>query len=169
MDDSKTEANTEYEGPSKSQLKRDSHALQAMGQELVEMPEGKLQKFNLPDALKDAIYEARRLKSREAKRRHLQYIGKLMLISDIDNIQETLEKMDHQSLTYRQHFQRLEAWRDSLITEGNQAIENFLSDYPMADRQQLRNLQRQANRELELKKPPAAARKMFQYIRSLTD
>ncbi|HAZ80888.1 MAG TPA: DUF615 domain-containing protein [Porticoccaceae bacterium] len=169
MDDSKTEANTEYEGPSKSQLKRDSHALQAMGQELVEMPEGKLQKFNLPDALKDAIYEARRLKSREAKRRHLQYIGKLMRISDIDNIQETLEKMDHQSLTYRQHFQRLEAWRDSLINEGNQAIENFLSDYPMADRQQLRNLQRQANRELELKKPPAAARKMFQYIRSLTD
>ena len=77
--------------------------------------------------------------------------------------------MDHQSLTYRQHFQRLEAWRDSLINEGNQAIENFLSDYPMADRQQLRNLQRQANRELELKKPPAAARKMFQYIRSLTD
>jgi ribosome-associated protein len=169
MDDSKTEANTEYEGPSKSQLKRDSHALQAMGQELVEMPEGKLQKFNLPDALKDAIYEARRLKSREAKRRHLQYIGKLMRISDIDNIQETLEKMDHQSLTYRQHFQRLEAWRDSLINEGNQAIENFLSDYPMADRQQLRNLQRQANRELELKKPPAAARKIFQYIRSLTD
>ena len=169
MDDSKTEANTEYEGPSKSQLKRDSHALQAMGQELVEMPEGKLQKFNLPDALKDAIYEARRLKSREAKRRHLQYIGKLMRISDIDNIQETLEKMDHQSLTYRQHFQRLEAWRDSLINEGNQAIENVLSDYPMADRQQLRNLQRQANRELELKKPPAAARKMFQYIRSLTD
>jgi ribosome-associated protein len=92
-----------------------------------------------------------------------------MRISDIDNIQETLEKMDHQSLTYRQHFQRLEAWRDSLINEGNQAIENFLSDYPMADRQQLRNLQRQANRELELKKPPAAARKMFQYIRSLTD
>ncbi|MDG0969011.1 MAG: ribosome biogenesis factor YjgA [Porticoccaceae bacterium] len=169
MDDSKTEANTEYDGPSKSQLKRDSHALQAMGQELVEMPEGKLQKFNLPDALKDAIYEARRLKSREAKRRHLQYIGKLMRISDIDNIQATLEKMDHQSLTYRHHFQRLEAWRDSLVNEGNEAIENFLIDYPTADRQQLRNLQRQANRELELKKPPAAARKIFQYIRSLAD
>ena len=72
MDDSNPP--TEYDGPSKSQLKRDSHALQAMGKELVEMPEGKLQKFNLPDSLKEAIYEARKLKSREAKRRHLQYI-----------------------------------------------------------------------------------------------
>ena len=97
MDDSKEK--TEYDGPSKSQLKRDSHALQAMGKELVEMSEGKLQKFNLPEALEEAIYEARRLKSREAKRRHLQYIGKLMRISDIGDIQTTLDKMDHQSLT----------------------------------------------------------------------
>jgi ribosome-associated protein len=88
-----------YDGPSKSQLKRDSHALQEMGKQLVEMPEGKLQKFTLPESLKEAIYEARRLKSREAKRRHLQYIGKLMRISDIDDIQITLEKMDHQSLS----------------------------------------------------------------------
>ena len=62
-----------YDGPSKSQLKRDSHALQEMGKQLVEMPEGKLQKFTLPESLQEAIYEARRLKSREAKRRHLQY------------------------------------------------------------------------------------------------
>ncbi len=68
----------EWDGPSKSQLKRDSQALQDMGAQLVDMPEGKLQKFDLPENLRDAIYEARRLKSREAKRRHLQYIGKLM-------------------------------------------------------------------------------------------
>ena len=48
----------DYDGPSKSQLKRDSHKLQAMGQQLVEMPEGKLQKFDLPESLKEAIYEA---------------------------------------------------------------------------------------------------------------
>ena len=108
----------DYDGPSKSQLKRDSHALQEMGKQLVEMPEGKLQKFDLPENLKDAIYEARRLKSREAKRRHLQYIGKLMRISNTDVIQETLDMMDHQSQTYRQHFKQLEDWlRGSLSAE----------------------------------------------------
>jgi len=167
MDDSKPP--TEYDGPSKSQLKRDSHALQAMGKELVEMPEGKLQKFNLPDSLKEAVYEARKLKSREAKRRHLQYIGKLMRISNIDEIQNTLDKMDHQSLTYRQHFKQLEVWRERIITQGNKGIEAFLKDYPLAERQQLRNLQRQANREIELKKAPVASRKIFEYIRSVSE
>jgi ribosome-associated protein len=158
-----------YDGPSKSQLKRDSHALQEMGKQLVEMPEGKLQKFTLPETLKEAIYEARRLKSREAKRRHLQYIGKLMRISDIDDIQLTLEKMDHQSQTYRQHFKSLEDWRDRLVNEGQAGIDEFLGCYPEAERQKLRNLQRQANRELELKKSPVASRKIFSYIRSLTE
>ena len=167
MDDSKPPM--EFDGPSKSQLKRDSHALQAMGKELVEMPEGKLQKFNLPDSLKEAIYEARKLKSREAKRRHLQYIGKLMRISNIDEIQNTLDKMDHQSLTYRQHFKQLEVWRERIITKGNKGIEAFLKDYPLAERQQLRNLQRQANREIELKKAPVASRKIFEYIRSVSE
>lgn len=159
----------DYDGPSKSQLKRNSHALQEMGKQLVEMPEGKLQKFDLPENLKDAIYEARRLKSREAKRRHLQYIGKLMRISNTDVIQETLDMMDQQSQTYRQHFKQLEDWRDRIIQEGNGGIEAFIDAYPEGDRQQLRNLQRQANREVELKKAPTASRKIFSYIRSLAE
>ncbi|MDG1310816.1 MAG: ribosome biogenesis factor YjgA [Porticoccaceae bacterium] len=159
----------EYDGPSKSQLKRDSQALQDIGKQLVEMPSGKLQKFDLPESLEEAIYEARRLKSREAKRRHLQYIGKLMRTLDIDVIQETLDRMDHQSQTYRQHFAKLEEWRDRIINEGHSAIEAFVELHPETDRQQLRNLQRQANRELEKKKPPAAARKLFTYIREITE
>ena len=159
----------EWDGPSKSQLKRDSQALQDMGSQLVDMPEGKLQKFDLPENLRDAIYEARRLKSREAKRRHLQYIGKLMRTVDIDLIIHTLEKMDHQSQTYRQHFAQLEGWRDRLINQGSPAIEDFIQQYPQADRQQLRNLQRQANREKESNKPPAAARKLFTYLREISE
>jgi ribosome-associated protein len=159
----------EWDGPSKSQLKRDSQALQDMGSQLVDMPEGKLQKFDLPENLRDAIYEARRLNSREAKRRHLQYIGKLMRTVDIDLIIHTLEKMDHQSQTYRQHFAQLEDWRDRLINQGAPVIEDFIQHYPQADRQQLRNLQRQANREKESNKPPAAARKLFAYLREISE
>ena len=159
----------EYDGPSKSQLKRDSQALQNMGKKLVEMPSGQLEKFNLPEALEQAIQEARRLKSREAKRRHLQYIGKLMRTLDISTIQETLERMDHQSQTYRQHFAQLEQWRDRIINEGHRAIEDFIELHPESDRQQLRNLQRTASREMEKNKPPAAARKLFAYLRKLSE
>ena len=59
----------EFEGEelvSKSQLKRESQALQDMGSQLVEMPEGQLAKFKLPENLEDAIHEARRLKTARA-------------------------------------------------------------------------------------------------------
>ena len=88
---------------------------------------------------------------------------------DIDDIQITLDKMDHQSQTYRQHFKSLEDWRDRLISEGQAGIDEFLECYPEADRQKLRNLQRQANRELEFEKSPVASRKIFAYIRSLSE
>jgi len=154
---------------SKSQLKRDSQALQDMGSQLVEMPEGQLKKFDLPENLKDAIYEARRLKNREGKRRQLQFIGKLMRTADTSFIQETLDRMDHQSQTYRQHFMRLEEWRDKIISQGNSAIEALIEQYPAADRQQLRNLQRQAAREIEQKKPPTASKKLFAYLRQISE
>ena len=77
--------------------------------------------------------------------------------------------MDHQSQTYRQHFAQLENWRDRVIDQGTPVIEEFIEQHPSADRQQLRNLQRQANRERELKKPPAAARKLFAYLREITE
>ena len=73
------------------------------------------------------------------------------------------------SQTYRQHFKQLEDWRDRIIQEGNGGIEAFIDAYPEGDRQQLRNLQRQANREVELKKAPTASRKIFSYIRSLAE
>jgi len=164
--------NNEFEDEeliSKSQLKRESQALQDMGSQLVEMPVGQLSKFDLPENLKDAIYEARRLKNREGKRRQLQYIGKLMRTADISFIQRTLDMMDHQSQTYRQHFQQLENWRDRIISEGTPAMEALIEKYPQTDRQQLRNLQRQASRELAEKKAPTAARKIFAYLRELSE
>ncbi|MGB2360396.1 MAG: DUF615 domain-containing protein, partial [Porticoccaceae bacterium] len=60
-------------------------------------------------------------------------------------------------------------WRDRIINEGHRAIEDFIALHPQSDRQQLRNLQRQANREMEQKKPPAAARKLFAYLRELSE
>ena len=166
---SEQESDSTLDITSKSQLKRDSQKLQNLGAQLVDMPENHLQKFSLDESLKSAIYEARRLKSRNAKRRQIQYIGKLMRNIDLTEIEQTINRLNHQSKTYRQHFSKLEAWRERLINEGNSAIEALIEIYPNADRQQLRNLQRQANREAELKKPPTASRKLFKYLQELAD
>jgi ribosome-associated protein len=158
-----------FDGPSKSQLKRESLALQELGKELVEMPEGKLQEFNLPETLKNAIYEARKLTNGEAKRRHLQYIGKLMRVNDISEIQKTISKINQKSLAYRQRLKQINQWQEQIISQGAMAINDFVDRYPDADRQKLSNLKRQINREVALKKTPSAKKKLFDYIKSLDD
>lgn len=154
---------------SKSQLKRDNEKLQLLGRQLVEMPDNQLQKFTLEENLLAAIYEARRLKNRDAIRRQIQYVGKLMRSADIENIELTMDRLNHQSKTFRQHCAKIEAWRERILDEGGPAIEALIEVYPNADRQQLRNLQRQANREKENKRSPVASRRLFKYLRELAD
>lgn len=155
------------EDPSKSQRKRDMLALQSIGKQLLALSEGKLTKLQLPELLHESIHEARKLKSREAKRRHLQLIGKLMRTVDVDALLRTLERMDHQSPANLRQTQRLEDWRDRICNGEGAVIEEIISSYPVADRQQLRNLQRQAMRETVAQKAAAAKKKLFTYLKQL--
>ena len=155
--------------PSRSQLKRDNQELRDMAEKLVLLAKSQLEKFTLDDSLNAAIKEARRLKNLDARRRQIQYIAKILRNIDVGEINHSLEKLNHQSQTFRQHFAKLEEWRDRFINEGNNAIEDFIAQYPEADRQQLRNLQRQASREKSQNKPSTASEKLFKYIRQLAD
>jgi len=155
--------------PSRSQLKRENQELRDMGEQLVLLAKSQLEKIILDDFLKAAIKEARRLKNLDARRRQIQYIGKLLRNMDVSDIKYSLDKLNHQSQTFRQHFANLEEWRDRFINEGNDAIEDFVALYPQGDRQQLRNLQRQACREKATNKSSTASEKLFKYIRQLTD
>jgi len=161
-----TESDIEIDDlPSRSQLKRDSQELRDMGAQLVQMPNAHLDKIAMDSTLLAAIKEARRLKSNDARRRQIQYIGKLMRNMDLTEIRHSVEKLNHQSQTFRQYFAMLEQWRDRLIDEGNDAIEEFLTAFPNADRQQIRNLSRQAGRE----KTGSAKTKLFKYLKQISD
>lgn len=161
-----TESDIEIDDlPSRSQLKRDSQELRDLGEQLVLMANSHLEKITLDSSLLAAIKEARRLKNLDARRRQIQYIGKLMRNIDLTEIRYSIDKLNHQSQIFRQHFAMLEQWRDRLIDEGNSAIEEFLIDYPNADRQKIRNLSRQASRE----KTGSAKTKLFKYLKELAD
>lgn len=76
--------------PSKTQLKRQMHELQRLGQDLVALPPAQLRRIELPELLREQIEAARQISSREALRRQLQYIGRLMRNADADSIRAQL-------------------------------------------------------------------------------
>jgi len=156
--------------PSKSQLKRDMDRLQALGERLVDMQTGQLEQLPVPEALMDAVLLAQRIRNtREGYRRQLQYIGKLMRGLDTEELEQALHQLDHQATANNAFFHQLEKHRDKMVAEGDTAIQEFVETYPAADRQKLRQLYRQAQKQAQQGKPPAAAREMFKYIRSVCE
>ncbi|TDR53828.1 ribosome-associated protein [Halomonas ventosae] len=153
------------ERPSKSQLKREMQALQQLGEQIIAMSDAQRARFPLSDDLLRAIEETGRIKAREARRRHMQYVGKLMRGEDLDGIQAVFDEIENETLRRDHAFHRLEAWRDRLIAEGDAAVEAFVDEFPEVDRQALRQLIRNARREREQGKPPTNARRLFRLIR----
>lgn len=153
--------------PSKSELKRQMLELQKLGEKIVKLSAGQLALIPLEGKLEEAITTARRIKSHEGLRRQMQYIGKLLRDTDISTIEAAFQEIENGRLAAAQHFKSLEALRDTLLEEGPNSIELVLTRYPTANRQQLRQLLLQANREKKNNKAPAAARKLFKYIREL--
>lgn len=156
--------------PSKSALKRQMTALQELGETLVELSDRQLQKIPIDnDELKNAIHEARRIRSNSARRRHLQFIGKLMRNIDPEPIAVALKLMDENHQKETDDFHQLEALRDLILQEGDKGIQQVMERWPEANRQQLRQLLRQYQHEQQLGKPPAASRKLFRYLRELQE
>lgn len=154
--------------PSKSALKRQMTALQELGETLVTLSERQLQKIPIDnDELKNAIQEARRIRSNSARRRHLQFIGKLMRNIDPEPIAAAIRQMDENHRQVTDDFHQLEALRDLVLQEGDKGIQKVVERWPDADRQQLRQLLRQHQHEHQQGKPPAASRKLFRYLREL--
>ena len=153
------------ERPSKSQLKREMHALQALGETLIAMKPAERARFPLSDDMLRAIEETSRIRSHEGRRRHMQYVGKLIRKEDLTAIQGVFDAIEQEKEQRDHAFHRLEKWRDRLVDEGDDADDLFMADYPNADRQALRQLVRNARKEREQGKPPTSSRKLFKHLR----
>jgi len=157
------------EEKSKSQVKRELHALQDLGERLTTLKADMLARLPLTDGLRKALEEAPKHTAHAARKRHIQFIGKLLRDQDLDAIHTLLDQIDSSTRQYNERFHALERWRDRLTGEGDAALEPFVALYPDADRQHLRGLIRQAHHEAARNKPPSAARKIFKYIRELDE
>lgn len=151
---------------SKSQVKREMSALQKLGERLVEMNDKQLATIPLEENLLKAIHEARKMPAREARRRHLQFIGKLMRSTDSVAIQEAVDRLQDKSDQYVHLQHKIERYRDLLLENDQQVFQNLIAQCPGIDVQHLRQLVRSAHKEREENKAPASARKLFSYIRT---
>lgn len=151
---------------SKTRRKEAMHALQALGERLAELPADRLRKLDLPESLLEAIRQARDMNRDEARRRQMQYIGRLMRDVDPAPIEAAIAAYEGISATEiaRQH--RLERLRARLI-EDESVLTEIIDAHPQANAQHLRQLRRNAIKEREQNRPPRSFRALFQELKAL--
>lgn len=159
----------EFAGPSKSELKRRSEELQDLGVALAELSQAELDALPLPEMLRDAIEELRRTTGRGGQLRQRQYVGKLMRHVDAEPIRAALESRRTLDRARVLNEKRIEQWRDRLLAEGEPALDALLLERPHANRRELAALIAQAAAERNAARPPAAARRLFQRLRTLLE
>ena len=140
------ELKAEFDG-SRSKLKAESDALQKLGVALLDLPESRWEKLDLPEKLFDALKEAKRITNFEGKRRQMQYIGKLMRKVDPAPIEAAVVAAKKGSATETLSLHRAEKWRDDLIADEG-TLERWMAEYPQTDAQHLRSLIRQARKAI---------------------
>ncbi len=159
---------------SRTDLKRESTALQALGEELLQLRADLLARLALPDTLVDALKEGRRITDFEGKRRQMQFIGKLMRKLDdetVEQVRVTLQEQHSGAAQDTMALHEAEAWRDRLLAE-EERLGEWMAQYPETDAQQLRSLIRQARKDAKPEKPGMAPRhgrayrEIFQLVRT---
>jgi ribosome-associated protein len=132
--------------PSRTQQKRESEALQVLGKELLALPDSRLDAIGMPENLRQALRDGKKITANEGKRRQLQYIGKLMRKVDAEPLREAVAafKLGHAHDQLRLH--QLELLRERLIAD-DEALQAYIAEHPGVDVQQLRSLVRSARKD----------------------
>jgi len=157
----------EERGPSKSQRKRDMQLLRDLGEKLLSLPVDHLEKIS-ESAIITAVQDCKKITKGNARKRQIQFIGKLLAKSDITEIQAMVDRFDAGSRSHVTQFHKLEQWRERLLEGDNHVLDEIFARFPGVDRQHLRHLTRKAVTEREKSfEPPLQYRKLFQYLKSL--
>lgn len=152
--------------PSKTKQKEAMHELRDLGAELVELSVGQLKKINLPENIYDAVRECQKITAHGARRRQVQYLGKLMRGVDDEPIRAGLALLRGESAAETARLHRLERLRTRLLEDEN-VLSEIAALWPGVDLQHLRQLRRNALKELEAHKPPKNFRAIFQILQEL--
>ena len=153
--------------PNKTQIKKDMAALFALSEEISELAPAQLKNLELPESIYKALVEVSGMPHKGARKRLLKFITGQLHKIDIEPILEKLARMKNKSAHAVREHHIVERWRDKLIAEGNEALTELLNEQPDADRQLLRQLLRNAQKEAGAAKPPKSSRLLYRYLKNL--
>ncbi len=141
------------EGLSRTDRKKDSDDRQDLGVELLTLRTELMDRLNtqghITDLLREALAEARRITNFEGKRRQMQYVGKLMRKLSEESVAAVKDALNEQRMGSTKDTLALhlaESWRDRLMAD-DAALQEWMTEYPSTDSQQLRALVRQARKD----------------------
>ncbi len=157
------------EPPSKSQVKRDMIGIQKLGEDLTTLGKKQLDKLPISDSLRAALNEYSRLpNSHEARRRQLQFIGKVMRDANHEEIQAALDKLRTPDRAQVRRAQMIEEWGDKILNGSEEQIGEFIERWPLAERQALRQITRNYSKENE-EAAKVHRRKLLNYIKEFIE
>jgi len=153
--------------PNKTQIKKDMAVLFALSEEMAELSAGQLKLLELPEIINKAVAEASGMPHKSARKRLLKFITGQLHKIDAEPILEKLARIKNKSAHAVREHHVVERWRDRLISDGNDALTALLDEQPQADRQLLRQLLRNAQKEAEAGKPPKSSRLLYRQLKEL--
>jgi ribosome-associated protein len=166
------EEDGDYLGPSRGEQRREALAVLALAHALVEQPLARLQQLPMSEDLLAAAAEAQRITSNIARKRAVGFLAKKLRREDEETLAALQAGLEHDKADARREsaaLHRVEALRDELVDNGDEALAQLLADHPHADRQHLRQLARNAREEKLKNKPPHAYRELFRELRALLE
>ena len=155
------------DGKSRTQKKNEDRALQELGKQLVGLSSEQLANIEVPEELFEAVLVARKTKKRGAKRRQMQYIGRLMRDIDAEPLRNALENIRRGDQDKTRSFHQIEQWRDAIKAGEEQVIEEVLARCPDAERQRLTQLARKARDDVQKGKGVKSSRVLFRYLKEV--
>jgi len=151
---------------SKSDIKKEAKELQEFAKKLVALSKSQRAQLTASDELQEAFKLADKISNKpDALRRHMQFMAKVLRDEDLEALRKEHANFLSPHNQSEKFIKQVETWRSSLIEKGDSAINQFIEKFPSVERQKMRQLVRQAKKELEKEKPGKSYKELFQYIK----
>jgi len=157
------------EDKSRTKAKHEVEELQRIGERLLELSPEQIRKMAIPDNLKKEVLFGKTITRHGARRRQLQFIGAIMRTIDSESVVKAIDMLSMARAVAGSKFKKMEQLRDDFLEKDSFHVDRFIEENPMADRQKLGQLVRNAKKEIAAKKPPKSSRTLFKYIREILE
>ena len=132
------------DNPSKTQKKREAAEIQNLGVELTLMQPNELDRLGLDPKLRQTIAEYQKLpNARGARKRQIQFIGKIMRSFDVDVIKKRITALRAANNKPQEERSLTEELVEKITTGGDTIINELIASYRNLERLKLRKFQRE--------------------------